>query len=202
MRVPNSIQEAQPWVINQIAHDFRLLDVWELPVQGRADEFVSFLELVSSFDPADSGSTVSNALFWVRFRLGEFFGWDDAMARPIPGCAETTLSTRLPEALQGTAMSPAIGDAMQKAASGFDSLYRTDDEWAAEISNATVHAALHFGWVDQGHGRYRGQMSIFVKPRGVLGEAYMSLIGPFRHLIVYPVLMRRIEREWNSRVLR
>jgi hypothetical protein len=199
MRLPNSVQEDHPWVINRIADDFELLDVWALPARGGRDEFDSLLEIFSLFDPADAGSRLSSALFWVRFRLGELFGWDQAAARPIPGCLEVSLSARLPEDLRGTATAPVISDAMQEVADGFVPLYRTDDEWAAEISNATVHGVLHLAWVDQGDGRYRGQLSIYVKPRGKLGEAYMMLIGPFRHLIVYPALMRRIERAWKAR---
>lgn len=38
-----------------------------------------------------------------------------------------------------------------------------------------------------------------VKPNGLLGAVYMAAIMPFRHLIVYPPLMRDIEREWQSR---
>jgi len=38
-----------------------------------------------------------------------------------------------------------------------------------------------------------------VKPRGRLGEAYMAAIAPFRHLIVYPALMRQIELGWSAR---
>ena len=30
---------------------------------------------------------------------------------------------------------------------------------------------MHLGWVDQGEGRYQGQMAVYVKPRGRLGEA-------------------------------
>ena len=78
-------------------------------------------------------------------------------------------------------------------------VYQTDKEWAAEISNATVHGVLHLAWVDQGGGRYRGQMGVYVKPRGLLGEAYMKFIAPFRHLIVYPALMRQIEGAWRQR---
>ena len=37
-------------------------------------------------------------------------------------------------------------------------------------------------------------MAVLVKPRGSLGEAYMALIKPFRHRIVYPALLRQIER--------
>jgi hypothetical protein len=70
---------------------------------------------------------------------------------------------------------------------------------AGELSNGTVHAVLHLAWVEQGNGRHRGQMGVYVKPRGTLGVTYMALIGPFRHLIVYPALMRQIGRAWQAR---
>jgi hypothetical protein len=38
-----------------------------------------------------------------------------------------------------------------------------------------------------------------VKPNGLLGTAYMAAIMPFRHLIVYPPLMREIGRNWRAR---
>jgi hypothetical protein len=42
-------------------------------------------------------------------------------------------------------------------------------------------------------------MAVLVKPRGSLGAAYMALIKPFRHHIVYPALMRQLERTWRGR---
>jgi hypothetical protein len=42
-------------------------------------------------------------------------------------------------------------------------------------------------------------MGVYVRARGLLGEAYMKLISPFRHLIVYPALMRQIDRAWQQR---
>jgi Protein of unknown function (DUF2867) len=39
-----------------------------------------------------------------------------------------------------------------------------------------------------------------VKPKGLFGNAYMAAIRPFRHLIVYPPLLREIERNWRARV--
>ena len=59
---------------------------------------------------------------------------------------------------------------------------------------------MHLAWVEQGEDLYRGQMGVYVKPRGTLGEAYMALIAPFRHRVVYPALMRHIERAWDARV--
>jgi hypothetical protein len=195
MRLPNSAHEAHPWAIGRIAPDFSLLDAWAVPARGGPDDFDSFLDVMASFDPADAESALSRALFSLRLRLGACLGLDDATKeRPIPGCTETTLGARLPERLRGTATSPVISDAMQQA--GFVPLYRTDGEWAAEVSNATVHGVLQLAWVEQGEDRFRGQMGVYVKPRGKLGEAYLKFIEPFRHFIVYPALMRQIERAW------
>jgi hypothetical protein len=187
------------WLIADVAPDFRLLDVWPLPVEGGREEFGSFLEMVASFDPAAAESAATRALFALRLRVGGWLGWDDARPRPIPGRTETTLRVRLPEELRGSARSPSIGGALHRTAAGFVPLYRTDDEWAAEISNATVHGVLHLGWVDQGGGRYRAELGVYVKPRGRLGDAYLALIAPFRHLVVYPALMRQMGRAWEAR---
>jgi len=58
---------------------------------------------------------------------------------------------------------------------------------------------MHIGWVPDGTGGYRAQMAVLVKPNGLLGCAYMAAIRPFRHLIVYPPMLRQIEREWRAR---
>jgi uncharacterized protein DUF2867 len=200
MRLPNAAHEAHPWVISRIAPDFTLLDVWALPVHGGPDEFDSLIERVGPFDPTHADSVVTRALFCVRLRLGALLGWDDAdKKRPIPGCRETSLVERLPGDLRESVKTPAIAGALQRVAGGFVPLYRTDDEWAAEISNDTVHGVLQLAWVEEGDGRYRAQMGVYVKPRGRLGELYMKVIAPFRHLIVYPALMRQIGRAWDGR---
>ena len=134
MRLPNSAHEAHPWVIGQIAPDFKLLDVWALPVEGGPGDFASFLETMTSFDPTNSESAVSRALFWVRLRLGALFGWDDVTRkRPIPGATETTLDARLPDDLRGSGKTPFISGAMKRIAGGFIPLYLTDEEFAAEL---------------------------------------------------------------------
>ena len=43
-------------------------------------------------------------------------------------------------------------------------------------------------------------MAVLVKPNGLVGRAYMAGIAPFRHLFVYPPLMRDIEQEWRDGV--
>src|SRR5271155_5447038 len=196
MRIPNSEHEKHAWRIGEIAPDFRLEDVWALPAQGGTDDFATLLEVMASLDPANGGSFATRALFSIRYRLGGWFGWDDA-PRPlaIPDDIASTLSARLPEDLRNTATG-----GPDLSSYGFEPLYRTDVEWAAEISNQTVHAVMHLAWVDQGAGRYRGQMGVYVKPRGRFGAAYMAVIAPFRHRVVYPALMRQIERAFNTRM--
>jgi len=80
----------------------------------------------------------------------------------------------------------------------FSPLYLLDDEWAAEIANQTMHGVLHLGWVPDNSGGYRGQMAVLVKPNGLLGSGYMTAIRPFRHLIVYPALIRQTRRAWQA----
>lgn len=61
-----------------------------------------------------------------------------------------------------------------------------------------MHAVLHLSWVPNGAGGYHGQMAVLVKPNGLFGTAYMAAITPFRHLIVYPALMRTIRQRWQD----
>jgi hypothetical protein len=84
----------------------------------------------------------------------------------------------------------------------FSPLYITDDEFALEIANQTVHGVMHVGWVPDGTGGYRGQMAVLVRPNGVLGVAYLAAIAPFRHLVVYPLMMRGIGRAWRQSAAR
>jgi hypothetical protein len=82
----------------------------------------------------------------------------------------------------------------------FSPLYLTDDEFAAEIANRTMHGVMHLGWVPDGAGGYRGQMAVLVRRNGVFGSAYMAAIAPFRHLVVYPRMLRELGRRWQARV--
>jgi hypothetical protein len=191
MRLPNSDHEAHAWRIREVAYDFRLEDVWALPAWGGAEDFATLLEVMASLDPAKASSSATRALFSIRYRVGGWFGWDEVQhPLAIPDDTETSLSARLPQDLLGTAAGSDL------RAKDFKPLYRTDVEWAAELSNRTVHALMHLAWVQKGDDLYQGQMGVYVKPRGRFGVAYMAAIAPFRHRVVYPALMREIERAW------
>jgi hypothetical protein len=204
MRIPNAAHESRPWRIRPIVPDFVLEDVWVLPAQGGPEDFPVLLELMADSDPANADSLPTRLLWRLRDRLGEWFDLGGISAPvdggegglPIPGTNESSLSERLPEDLRGTATDVDFGSLP------FVPLYLTESEFAAEISNRTVHGAMHLGWADQEDGSYQAQMAVYVKPRGRFGQAYMALIKPFRYLIVYPALTRQTERMWNARIAR
>ena len=103
-----------------------------------------------------------------------------------------TLRDRLPSDLRSSA--PALHPALP-----FKPLYLLEDEYAAEIANRTVHGVMHVGWVRVPMAATVARWQCCVKPNGFFGAAYMKAIAPFRHLIVYPAMIRQIEREWPTR---
>jgi hypothetical protein len=193
VRLPDSAHTARPWRIHELTPDFELEDVWALPTPGGPDDFPRLVELVASFDTARSSSRAVRALFAIRWKVGGLLGWDTE--KTGVGSRVPTLRDRLPADLRDAASGP-DSDALP-----FTSLYLTDDEWAAEIANRTMHGVVHVGWVRDESGGYRGQMAVLVKPNGPLGGVYMTAIKPFRHLIVYPSMLREIGRTWRHRGL-
>ena len=190
MRLPDTAHTSRPWRIHELAHDFRLEDVWELPWRGGPEDFPRLVAMIASQDASQSSSRAVRALTAIRSKLGELLGWDDPDAGL--GSRVSTLRDRLPADLR-EAPRPDF------ATLPFASLYLLDDEFAAEIANRTMHGVMHIGWVPDGTGGFRGQMAVLVKTNGLLGTAYMAAIRPFRHLIVYPALMREWERAWRRR---
>jgi hypothetical protein len=188
--LPSTAHTSRPWRIHEIVPDFRLEDVWALPTPGGKDDFPRLVEQFASSDPSRSLPRPARILWALRSKLGDLFGWDDE--EDGLGSRVATLRDRLPADLRDAPRGP-DSDSLP-----FRSLYLLEDEWAAEIANRTMHGVMHVGWVPDGNGGYRGQMAVLVKPNGRLGSAYMAAIRPFRHLIVYPPLMRLIGRRWRQ----
>jgi hypothetical protein len=189
MRLPNAAHTSRPWRIHEIAHDFELEDVWELPARGGPNDFPRLVQLIASFDPSQSPSFVSRTLWASRWTVGRLLGWDDPDGGV--GSRVATLHDRLPADLVRRGRGPDF------AALPFTPLYLTDDEFAAEIANKTMHGVMHIGAVEDESGAFRAQMAVLVKPNGRFGHAYMAAIRPFRHLIVYPALMRQGQELWE-----
>jgi Protein of unknown function (DUF2867) len=202
MRLPKTAHTSRPWRIHEITKDFELEDVWELPTPGGPDDLAKLVHRYTT--PDEDGReypAVFRALFALRWKLGQLFGWDE----PYSGVGERvrSLRERLPADLLEGPRGPDIRTVPGRADVGgppvFSSIYQTHDEWASEISNETVHSIQHIGWVpdDSGDG-YHAQLAVLVKPNGLRGRAYMAAIKPFRYLIIWPALIRSIERDWRA----
>ncbi len=183
---------SRPWRIHALPRSFRVLDVWALPTPGGPDDFPRLVQLMAEFDPAESSIVCK----WpVRDPVC-------AWARVRPDRPETGLGVRVPSFVN--ALPAESGSTPQpisvSAPITFRPLYVTDDEFALEIANQTIHGVMHVGWVPDGAGGYRGQMAVLVKPNGLLGSMYMVAIAPFRYLAVYPLMLRDIGRMWRESV--
>ena len=192
MRLPNTAHASRPWRIHELTRDFRVEDVWELPTPGSQDDFPRLVQwLASRDDPSHAaGSGLVRALWAIRWAAGQLFGWDRLDAGL--GSRVPTLRDRFPADLRDAKAGPRF------RALPFTPLYLLHDEWAGEIANRTVHGVMHIGWVPDGTGSYHGQMAVLVKPNGLLGTAYLAVIRPFRHLLVYPLMISEIQRAWQA----
>ncbi|MEU6237633.1 DUF2867 domain-containing protein, partial [Kitasatospora sp. NPDC047058] len=189
MRIPRTTHRSRPWRIHALAPDFRVEDVWALPTPGGPGDLPLLVEWFTEDDGPNPFSGPARLLFSIRVRLGRLLGWDKDGTGV--GARVPSLRARLPEDLRQGPRGPDLPSLP------FTSVFLTDTEWAAESANATVHTVLHIGWVADQSGRHHGEMTVLVKPNGLLGRAYMSAIAPFRHLIVYPALMGMIRRDWG-----
>jgi hypothetical protein len=190
MKLPNTAHTSRPWRIHELTRDFRLEDVWALPTPGGPDDFPRLVQAFVSGDPSQRLSAAARTLWAIRLKVGSVLGWDEAETGV--GSRVPTLRDRLPADLRDAPSGPPF-DSLP-----FMSLYLIDDEFAAETANQTVHGVLHLSWVPDETGGYRGQMAILVKPNGLFGSAYMAAIRPFRHLVVYPAMMKFVERDWQG----
>ena len=188
-RVPEAEFRERPWRIHEFTEGFDVEDVWAVDASATADKFPRMVDLITSVDTAESSSAAVRFLFAARWKLGEWFGWDDeddGLDHRVP-----SLRAALPAELAATV------DPDRFRALPFTPLYELPDEFAAEIANKTMHGVMHLGAVPAGNGRIAVRMTVLVKTNGIFGRAYMAFIKPFRHLIVYPSMLREAERRWQ-----
>ena len=100
MRLPNSAHASRPWRIHELTRDFRLEDVWALPTPGGPDDFPRLVRMMTSSDPSRGPSRAARALWAIRWKVGEWLGWDSPDAGL--GSRVPTLRDRLPADLRET----------------------------------------------------------------------------------------------------
>ena len=179
MKSTPASHRSHPWRVHTLAPDFEVIDVWrfELPTtEGGLDRVLRAFW-------RQMGAAEKGVLSRIRLAVGKAAGWDDAPnTLPIPGCTETSLVDRLPGEERTSDASPFPAAAVKP-------VYRFETEALYEVSNDTVHALLHIGMVPGG-----AELAVYIKSRGAFTRVYMAAIWPARHWILYPRLVRSIER--------
>jgi hypothetical protein len=190
VRLPASEHLAQPWRIHELVPDFRLEDVWEVPVDLDVDDFPRIVAAMAEQHPEQTAGPVVAVLLKVRRALGSLFGWDDA-GQGV-GARVASLRDRLPADLRDGPRGP--------EANGFpfEPLYLRSNEFAAEMANSTVQGVMHLGLVETSPGIHRGRMAVLVKPNGRIGRLYMAAIKPIRYGVVYPLMLRAMAKRWDQ----
>ncbi len=72
-------------------------------------------------------------------------------------------------------------------------LYLFEDEQLSELRNATVHAFSSLS-IRQTPEGYLAYWAIYVQPVTRFTRLYMTAIAPFRRLVVYPAIIRKVQR--------
>lgn len=214
MRSDSVAHRARPWRVHTLAPDFELLDLWEVPLAAdpaRGDTFEAFLRVfvdrgtggrwpVYPLRPRSLGDALHGArlagmvtLLELRRWLGRVLALDADRDLPIPGRREHRVRARLVDAdrARDTGALPAtVGGA-------FETVYAFADEALLEIANRTIHALLHLSWVETAGPHRAVVLAIYVKSRGWQSRAYLALIRPFRHSVVYPAWIAHLTRTWQ-----
>jgi hypothetical protein len=194
------VLRSSAWRVNQIADDFKLLDVWDFAIEADdaiGETFSEFISLLVALGPS-TDSRAARALIRLRELLGRMFGWDEGKnTLPIPGCRETSVAERLTEEDRARNQVASLTLPRQQLVD-LKGVYLFEDEALFELSNRTVHGLMHFAWVELPGGRHTPQLGVYVKSRGWFGRLYLAAIRPFRHWIVYPAWTGKVAREWRQ----
>ena len=79
----------------------------------------------------------------------------------------------------------------------FRVVYRFENEQLLELINRTAHAAALSALVET-ENSYCFYFGVYARRVGRFTPIYMTLIDPFRKLVVYPSLLRTVSEKWNQ----
>jgi uncharacterized protein DUF2867 len=137
----------------------------------------------------EAAPPIVKGLFRLRGRIGALFGWDqespawnaESYVHRL-SAADRARSTAAPGTLDGR----------------LSLLYRFENEQLSERRNATVHAFSSLS-IRPTPGGYLAYLAIYVQPVHRFTRLYMKAIAPFRRLVVYPAIIRNVQRAWAER---
>ena len=132
-------------------------------------------------------SPVVRALLNIRFFVGRLLGWDRESGETV----REMFASRLTPADRSKSLAPA-----GEREGPFRIVYRFENEQLLEVVNRTAHAGALTALIETADA-YRFYFGVYVRNVGRLTPVYMTLIDPFRKLIVYPSLLRSIRKTWS-----
>jgi hypothetical protein len=189
MRLDADEFRARPLRVHALLHDIPLEDAWAVPLSGggagRTVQDVRAVMLAGR----ETAPVVVRGLFRLRRHIGALFGWDDQ--RPAWN-AESYADRLSPEDRVRSLVAPGTQDG------SFRLLYRFEDEQLSELRNATVQAFASLS-IQQTSGGYLAYLGVFVQPVHRFTRLYMAAIAPFRRLVVYPAIIRTMQKAWATR---
>jgi Protein of unknown function (DUF2867) len=189
MRIDPGEFRARPLRVHALLHDVPLEDAWAIPLSGggagRTIQDVRAVMLAGR----EEAPTVVQALLRLRRRIGALFGWDHQRSA---WNAESYAERLNPADRAQSLVAPGTPDG------NFRLLYRFEDEQLSELRNATVHAFVSLS-IRPTPGGYVAYAGVFVKPVHRFTRLYMEAIAPFRRLVVYPAVIRKVQSVWVQR---
>ena len=177
-----------PLRVHELLADVPLHDVWvvELPWTRTGITLDGFLRGAKTCPFALRPP--ARVLLKFRFFVGRLLRLDQE-----PKATSTeTFAARLTDADRSKSLVPAgTRDGL------FRVVYRFENEQLMEIMNRTAHAAALSALVEMDHC-YRFYFAVYVRRLSMLTPVYMTLIDPFRKLIVYPSMLRSVRAAWDT----
>ena len=189
MRINPSEFRACPLRVHALLHDVPLEDVWAIRLPGGGagrtiqDVWAVFIAGVEAAPPIVKG------LFRLRWRIGALLRWD---RQPPALNAESYVHRLSEEDRARSTAAPGTPDGR------FSLLYRFKNEQLSELRNATVHGFLSLS-IRPTPGGYLVYLGVFVRPVHRFTRLYMTAIAPFRRLVVYPAIIRKVQSAWVER---
>jgi hypothetical protein len=164
-----------------------LHDAWgiDLPGGGPGRTIVDLRRVLSTQNLRDANAAVK-LLFSLRALLGPVLGWD---REPPQSSRESFLQRLSASDREQSLVTPGTREGP------FRVLFVSPREAISEIHNSTVHAFSVFALLERPSG-YRLYWGIHLRPVGRITRWYMRLIDPFRRIVIYPAVLRRIRAAW------
>jgi hypothetical protein len=189
-RFAASEYQAKDFRVNSFLTDVPLHDVWVFHLEGGAGRLTLFdaMEILSGASPLEANTAVA-ALAAVRMLAGGLLGIDDEKHFD----QSKSYVARLTEEDRARTLEEPGGRSEL-----FRTVYAFEDERLAEMMNRTAHAFFCMALEPASDG-YTMYWAIYVRQTSGLTPLYMALIDPFRRHIVYPAIVRGVERTWAAR---